>query len=151
MTGVSPEAQLKGFIAKFAPANQRLIRATRTWMRRRMPTANELVWDNYNFLVIAYCPTEKPTDSFFSIAAGANGVGIAFGYLGSKLPDPHGILLGSGKLNRFIRVPDAKTLERPEVKALISASIEIGKAPLQKTGRGRLVIRSISTKQRPRK
>jgi hypothetical protein len=28
-------------------------------MRKRLPAANELVYDNYNFLVIAYCPSNK--------------------------------------------------------------------------------------------
>jgi hypothetical protein len=35
----------------------------RSAVRKRFPTANELVWDNYNFFVIGYSPTERPTDS----------------------------------------------------------------------------------------
>ena len=31
-------------------------------MRKRFPTANELVYDNYNFFVIGYCTTERPSD-----------------------------------------------------------------------------------------
>ena len=89
------EKQLKGFIDKFEPKNQALIRAVRKMFRKRFPTANELVWDNYNFFVIGYSPTERPSDTFFSIAAGPSGVGLAF-YRGATLPDPHGILLGSG-------------------------------------------------------
>ena len=62
------ETQLRSFIDKFAPEDQRLIRAVRAAVRRRFPTANELVWDNYNFFVIGYSPTERPTDSIVSIA-----------------------------------------------------------------------------------
>lgn len=144
------EKQLKRFIGKFEPKNQALIRAVRKIFRKRLPTANELVWDNYNFFVIGYSPTERPSDTFFSIAAGANGVGLAF-YRGATLPDPHGILLGSGSQNRFIRIESAQTLADPHVDTLISAAIEQGKAPLPATGRGRLIIRSISAKQRPRR
>jgi len=151
MSSATSEQQLKTFIAKFEPSNQRLIRSVRKWMRQRMPSANELVYDNYNFFVIGYCPSLRPTDSILSIAAGANGVGISFGYIGTKIPDPHKILLGAGKLNRFIRVESMETLERPEVQALITAAIGVVKVALPATGKGTLVIRSISAKQRPRR
>src|SRR5512132_1980798 len=118
----APEAQLRAFIAKFSPDDQRRIRAVRAAMRRRLPTANELVWDNYNFFVIGYSPTERPTDSVLSLAAGASGVGLSF-YRGATLPDPHRILLGAGTQNRFIRLESARTLARPEVEALIAAAV----------------------------
>ena len=69
------EKQLKSFIDKFEPKNQALIRGLRKVLRKRFPTANELVWDNYNFFVIGYSATERPSDSIVSIAATANGVG----------------------------------------------------------------------------
>src|SRR5262249_31700255 len=85
VTGAAAERQLRGFSAKFGPADQKLICAVRKAARRRFPTAHELVYDNYNFLVIGYSPTEKPTDSIISIAARANGVGLCFIH-GAKLP-----------------------------------------------------------------
>lgn len=145
-----PEEQLQSFIDKFDPKHQALIRAVRKALRKRLPTANELVWDNYNFFVIGYSPTERPSDSFFSIAAAANGVGLAF-YRGAELPDPHHMLLGSGSQNRFVRLESAKTLERPEIAALMSAAIAQGRAPLSASGGGKLIIRSISAKQKPRR
>jgi hypothetical protein len=77
-TGAAAERQLRSFIAKFAPADQRLIRAVRTAMRRRLPTAHELVYDNYNFFVIGYGPTARPSEAVLSIAARANRVAICF-------------------------------------------------------------------------
>ena len=144
------EAQLRTFIDKFAPKDQRLIRAVRSAVRKRFPTANELVWDNYNFFVIGYSATERPSDSVLSLAAGASGVGLSF-YRGASLPDPHGILLGSGTQNRFVRLESAKTLARPEIEALIAAAVAQMRVPLPAKGRGKLFIRSISAKQRPRK
>jgi hypothetical protein len=145
-----PEEQLQGFIEKFGPKSQALIRAVRKALRKRLPTANELVWDNYNFFVIGYSATERPSDSIVSIAAAANGVGLAF-YRGASLPDPHKILLGSGSQNRFIRLESAETLSRPEVDALISAAVAQAKTPLAASGRVTLTIRSISKKQKPRR
>jgi len=144
------EEQLQSFIDKFEPKHQALIRAVRKALRKQLPTANELVWDNYNFFVIGYCPTERPSDSYFSIAAAANGVGLAF-YRGADLPDPQHVLLGSGSQNRFVRLESAKTLDRPEIAALMNAAIAQGRAPLPATGGGKLIIRSISAKQKPRR
>ncbi len=144
------EEQLKGFIDKFEPKNQALIRQMRKALRKRLPTANELVWDNYNFFVIGYSATERPSDSIVAIAAAANGVGLAF-YSGATLPDPHKILLGSGSQNRFIRLGSAEVLSRPEVEALIAAAVAQAKTPLAASGERKLVIRSISAKQKPRR
>ena len=146
----TPEQQLAAFIAKFDSRNQALIRSVRRALRRRLPTANELVWDNYNFFVIGYSATERPSDSVVSIAAAANGVGLSF-YRGATLPDPQGILEGAGVQNRFIRLDSARTLERPEVEALIAAAVAQNRAPFAKSGRGKLLIRSVSKKQKPRR
>jgi hypothetical protein len=52
------EKQLKRLIDKFEPKHRALIREMRKILRRRMPSANELAYDNYNFFVLGYCPTE---------------------------------------------------------------------------------------------
>jgi hypothetical protein len=147
---VSAAAQLKNFIAKFDPKNQALIRGVRKALRQRLPTANELVYDNYNFFVIGYCSTERPSDCIVSIAAGANGISLTF-YYGASLPDPHQVLSGSGNQNRFLRLESEATLRRPEIAALISAASAQAKTPLSTEGKGKLIIRSISKKQRPRR
>jgi hypothetical protein len=147
----TPEQQVQGFIDKFTPHHQALIRAARKALRKRLPAAHELVYDNYNFFVIGYCSTARPSDCILSLAAGANGVGLSFPYVGTALPDPHKLLQGSGSSNRFIRLPYAEVLARPEVDALIAAAIAQAKTPLPTTGKGPLVIRSISAKQRPRR
>jgi hypothetical protein len=149
-SGEPPAKQLAGFIAKFDPAMASRIRSVRRALQRRFPTANELVYDNYNFFVIGYCSSERPSDCIVSLAANAKGVGLAF-YYGATLPDPHKILQGSGNQNRFIRVENAATLAKPEVEALLRAAAAQGKVPLPASGRGRLIIRSISAKQRPRR
>lgn len=144
------ERQLATFIARFEPSHAALIRASRAEMQRRLPSAIELVYDNYNFFVIGYSATARPSDCILSIAAAANGVGISF-YHGASLPDPNGILLGSGVQNRFVRLASIETLRSPAVVALISAAVAQARTPLASTGAGRLVIQSISAKQRPRR
>jgi hypothetical protein len=148
--GASATQQLEGFIDKFDAKNAALIRSVRKALRKRLPTASELVYDNYNFFVIGYCSTERPSDCIVSLVANANGVGLSF-YYGATLPDPHKLLLGSGSQNRFIRLESAATLERPEVEELIAAAVAQGERPLPASGKGKLIVRSISTKQRPRR
>ena len=148
--GASGEDQLEIFIDKFDSKNAALIRSARKTLRKRLPAANELVYDNYNFFVIGYCSTERPSDCIVSIAAAANGVGLSF-YYGAFLPDPLKLLLGSGSQNRFIRIESAATLAHPAVEELIAAAIAQAKRPLPASGRGKLVIRSISKKQKPRR
>ena len=145
-----PEARLEQFIEKFEPDHQTLIRAIRRKLRKQFPTGTELAYDNYNFFVIGYSPTERPSDSVVSIAAAANGGGLCF-INGARLPDPQKVLVGSGKQTRFLRLPSAAVLDRPEVKALLDAAMADLKTPFPARGRGKLVIRSVSAKQRPRR
>jgi hypothetical protein len=149
-TPVPAEKQVRSFIAKFDPKHQTLIRTVRQALRKRLPAANELIYDNYNFFVIGYCATERPSDCILSMASAANGVSLFFMH-GASLPDPHKVLLGSGNQTRFVRLETAQVLERPEVKALIAAAVAHCKAPLPPQGRGKLIIRSVSAKQRPRR
>ena len=149
-TSAETERQVRSFIEKFDPQNQKLIRAVRKALRSRLPTANELVYDNYNFFVIGFGPTERPSDCILSIAAAANGVSICFLY-GATLPDPKKVLTGSGNQTRFLKLPTADVLKRPEVDALIAAAVRQAKLPFPESGRRKLIIRSVSIKQRPRR
>ena len=144
------EKQLDSFIAKFDSAHQALIRRLRKALRKRFPTANELAYDNYNFFVIGYSPTDRPSDTILSMAAAANGVSLYF-MQGARLPDPHNVLLGSGNQVRFVRLESPAVLRRREVQAVVAAAVAQAKKPLAASGRGRLIIRSISAKQRPRR
>jgi hypothetical protein len=145
-----PEEQLRSFIDKFDPKHRAVIRAARKALRKRFPTATELVYDNYNFFVIGFGPSERPSDCFISIAAASNGVGLCFIH-GATLPDPTGILSGSGKQTRFVRLPSADVLEQPELQGLLNVAAEQARVPLPRRGRGKLIIRSVSAKQRPRR
>jgi hypothetical protein len=145
-----PETQLASFIAKFDLPMVRLIRSVRSALRKRLPTANELVYDNYNFFVIGYCSTERTSDCILSLAANGKGIILSF-YYGATLPDPTGILQGSGSQNRFIRLARAADLAKAENEALIAAAVRQAKTPLAAKGSGHLIIKSISAKQRLRR
>jgi hypothetical protein len=141
----TPEAQLRSFIDRLDPKDQKLFRSVRAAVRKRFPTANELAYDYSNSVVIGYSPTDRGIDGIVSIAARADGVRL---YLmnGPQLPDPKGLLLGSGKQTRFVRVEAASQLAHPDVEALIAAAIDRAKVPLPSKGKGKLIIRSAAAK-----
>lgn len=144
------EEQIDGFIAKFDPKMQKLIRSCRAAMRRRLPHAHELVYDNYNFFVIAYCSTERASDAILSLASNSHGVTLFFLW-GAKLPDPAKVLEGAAKQVRYLRLESAAALKRPEVDALIDAAAAYGKNPLAASGKAKTVVKAIAKKQRPRR
>src|SRR5262245_24443884 len=114
----TPEAQLRSYIDRLDPKNQRLFRSVRAALRKRFPTANELAYDYTRSIVIGYSPTDRGIDSIVAIAARATGVSLYFSQ-GPQLPDPKGILRGSGKQVRFVQLDSASQLANPGVKALI--------------------------------
>jgi hypothetical protein len=150
MKGDSPDNQLAGFIAKYTPEIGALAQAVLAKMRARLPGAVELVYDNYNALAIGFGPTERTSEAIFSIALFPRWVSLFF-LQGANLPDPQRLLKGSGKVARHIVLKDAADLDKPAVQELIAQALEHASKPLEGTGPGRIVIKSISAKQRPRR
>src|SRR4051812_29953361 len=105
----TPARQLAGFIAKYEARVAKLARSARAALRKQLPTAVEQVYDNYNFLAIGYCSTKRTSDCIVSLAVSPKGVALSF-YHGATLPDPAGLLLGSGRQNRFVRLESTPTL-----------------------------------------
>lgn len=147
---LTPAAQLRSFIDRFDPKDQKLIRSVRAAVRKRFPTANELAYDYNNSIVISYSPTDHGIDGIVAISARATGLALYFNQ-GHRLPDPKKLLLGSGKQTRFVPVDAADQLAHPDVEAMIAAAINLARVPLPSKGRGRLIIRGAAAKQRPRK
>ena len=102
MRAKSPAAQLAGFLAKFTPEVAASARAALARMRKRLPGAIELVYDNYNALAIGFGPTERASDAVFSIAVFPRWVSLFFLQSGTELPDPNGLLKGTGTRVRHI-------------------------------------------------
>jgi len=143
------EAELRSLITKFAPAHLRLIAAMRRKLRKRLPTAYEVVYEYHNLgaVVISFSPNEHGYEGVLGIRASADGVSLYFNYA-KELPDPAKLLQGSGKQCRSISLEGASTLARPEVASLIDEAIARNPVPFARAGRGSVVIRSTSAKKR---
>jgi hypothetical protein len=148
--GKDAEKQFASFLAKYTPEIADLAEEIRAEMRKLYPTALELVYDNYNALVIGYGPTERPSEAIFSIVLYPKWVSLFF--LQAKgLPDPDRILRGAGTVARHIVLPSAAALHLPQVRSLMREAQARAKAPFDSKGAYRLIIRSISPTQRPRR
>lgn len=132
---------------KFDAAQQAAIRAVRTGMRKRLPAANELLYDYGSFFVLAYATTEHPKDAVASIAARPDGLRL---YLlhGSRLPDPQKLLRGAGSQVRYVVLEKPGMLASSGVEALLAAAIAIAGIDMQKSQRGKLVDRTPGQKKR---
>jgi hypothetical protein len=148
---VTAEAELEGFIAKFAPEMQSRIRGCRRKLQNRFPRAIQLVYDNYNFFVIGFGPTRRPSDAIFSLAAHRRGVNLCFLQRGPELPDPTSILRGNGKVVRNVALDAPDDLDQPDVTALIDAALQMATTPMESATGPELVIQSVAAKHRPRR
>jgi len=146
----SAEAELRGLIARFAPTELRLIGTMRRSLRKRLPTAHEVVYEYRDCVVISFSPNERGYEGVLSVRASAQGVQLYFNR-GRELPDPAKLLRGSGTQVRFIQMEGATTLARPPVARLIAEAIARNRVPFAPTGRGPVLIRSTSAKQRRRR
>jgi hypothetical protein len=147
---VDAQAQLEAFIDKYSPEVVADARRALAFLTQRLPTATRLVYDNYNALVIGFGANEQVGGIVFSLALYPRYVTLFFAR-GVELPDPNGLLEGSGKGVRHVKLRPVSRLEMPEVAALIDAALAIATPPLPATGNGPLIIKSISAKQRPRR
>jgi hypothetical protein len=147
----SAEAQLRTLIAKFAPAHRRLIGAIRRSLRKRLPTAHEVVYEYHNqgAVVISFSPNERGYEGVLAIRADASGVRLYFNR-GKELPDPEKLLQGSANA-RWIHMEGASSLARPAVARLIDEALARNRVPFARAGRGPVVIRSASAKPRRRR
>jgi len=148
---MNAEAQLAVFMARFTPEVAELAGAVLDKMRTRFPSAIQMVYDNYNFLVIGFSPTERPSQAIFSIALSARAVNLCFLQEAGTFPDPKKLLQGNGKQARHIRLESTEALDRPAIKALMSQAVKRAAVPFAATTAGQLIIKSVSAKQRPRR
>lgn len=146
---MNADAQLDTFMAKYSPEVVSDVRRALAFLEARLPTASRLVYDNYNALVVGFGAGDKVGDVILSIALYPRWVTLFF-LRGIDLPDPSGLLQGSGAQVRSVRLQPISRLETPEVNALIDAAVAQA-PPLPVSGTGPLIIKSVSAKQRPRR
>ena len=147
---VEAEARLGEFLAKFTPEIEGRATAIIAAMRARLPGAVMPVYDNYNALAVAFGASDRVRDVVFSIAVYPRWVSLFFAR-GVDLDDPDGVLKGEGNLVRHIVLAGPEALDDPAVADLMARALAQAAPPIDPAGRGGVVIKSVSAKQRPRR
>jgi hypothetical protein len=148
---MTPKQTLDTLLAKYDPGVAKVGREALAAMRKLLPGASELVYDNYNALAIGFAPTERASHAVMSIALYPRWVTLFF-LQGRRLTDPTHRLRGSGsRVRHIVLEKGAATLCEAAVADLIRQAIAQADPPLPQAGKGKLIIKSISAKQRPRR
>jgi hypothetical protein len=138
-------------MARYRPEVVSIARAALATLRTLLPGTVEMVYDNYNALVIGFSPSERPSDAILSIALYPRWVNLYFLQDATELPDPDGLLRGSGNRVRSVRLTSVGDIEKPAVRGLIAEALTRAEPPIDPKRRRRLTIRAVSAKRRSRK
>jgi hypothetical protein len=144
------QQQLDGFLKKYSPEMEKLGRSAITHLRKRLPGAFCLVYDNYNALAVGFGPTAKPSALPISIAFYPRWATLFFMF-GAALDDPDKLLEGKGARIRSVRLDGLGMLKSAQIDKLITAAVLEAGWTLDSDSKGALMIQSISAKQRPRR
>jgi hypothetical protein len=150
MTTHAPQQQLELFLDRYSDEVAAAMRKALRHLRRRVPGATELVYDNYNALAVGFGPGDRASEIVLSIAAYPRWVTLFFAQ-GAGLLDPRKLLKGSGTRVRHIVLMGPEVLASSDVDALIGAALRSAKAAINPARKPALIIKSISARQRPRR
>ena len=147
-------AHLEAAIDKYDPKIAALGRKALALMRKRLPGALEMVYDNYNALGVGFSGADKSSKIPLSVVLYPRWITLFF-MKGGALPDPERRLEGKGSTVRSIRIETPKALADlfadDYVGQLMTAAVMNSGWVLQSKARGRVLIKLVTPKQRPRR
>lgn len=142
--------ELRKFLLPYNQSIQSLVFELRKLISDTIPDTNELIWDNYNAVAIAYSKSEKLKDAICHIAVYAKHVNFGFNR-GAELSKRGLKLEGKGKLIRHIKVETLETFPRQEVKKMIYEAVGISESLneelITKNKKPKSIVMSISKKK----
>ena len=144
------QQQLDGLLKKYSPEMEKLGRAAIAYLRKRLPGAFCLVYDNYNALAVGFGPEAKASILPISIALYPRWATL-FLMFGATLDDPEGLLEGKGPRIRSVRLDGLGMLKSEAIDTLVAAAVVQAGWKLDPKAKGELIMQSVSAKQRPRR
>lgn len=121
MKTVDTFGTFKDAIRKASPAARRLSSALRTLISKVYPDVVEVPWPKLKVIGYGVGPM-KNTEHFCYIGVYGTHINLGFNY-GINLPDPNGLLEGTGKKFRHMKIMDLRDLNQPALKALLRAAV----------------------------
>src|SRR5262252_2183056 len=139
----SPKAQLSAFLSRFPPEIVALAKRCLPKLRRAFPGSYQLVYDYSNSLVVAFGMSERGYEAIVAMAIDPRRVRL---YFDKSLPDPKGLLEGSGAKVRSVTLEAASDLDHGDIHELVKAAIKHSGVTFPRTRSTRMVIKSESKK-----
>jgi hypothetical protein len=145
-----PPDELRRFLRPYDAAIVRLFLAARSAVLAAAPEADELIYDAYNAVSAAYSFTGRLKEAFCHVAAYRQHVNLGFNR-GGALPDPEGLLVGTGRSIRHVGLTAVEDLGRPGVRRLVAAAVAEGRGlgPSAPLGPRSSVRGAYPTRRRP--
>ena len=144
----SPSAQLSALLSRFPPEIVPLVKRCLPKLRRAFPGSYQLVYDYSKSLVVAFGMSERGYEAIVAMAISPRWVRL---YFDKSLPDPKGLLEGSGGKVRSVALSAASDLDHGDIQALVKAAIKHSGVTFPRNRSTRIVIKSQSKKGRPRR
>jgi hypothetical protein len=141
----SANAQFSGFLSRFPPEIVALVKRCLPKLRRAFPGSYQLVYDYESSLLVAFSMSERGYEAIVTIAIFPRWVRL---YFEKSLPDPKGLLQGSGTKVRSVTLKAASDLDHGDIHALIKAAIKHSGVTFPRTRTNRMVIKSAAIKRR---
>jgi len=128
-----PPRELLKFLKPYDAPVRELALQLRALLLEEMGPCYENIYDAYSAVAIGYGTSERMSDGIFHIAVYAKHVNLGFND-GATLPDPKGILQGSGSRIRHISIKTEDDLKRPELRSYIRRARRKALADARKLG-----------------
>lgn len=112
-------SQLQEFLEAYHPSIQELFWLLRSFILSQDEQANELIWDNYNALAIAYSRSEQLKDAYCHVALYTKHINFGLNR-GTELRQDILPLEGTGKLIRHIKINKIEDINITAFSTLIT-------------------------------
>jgi hypothetical protein len=112
----------EAIVTQFDSDIRELSRLARDLIYEVLPQVVEVPWVQQKVIGYGTGP-KKMSEHFAYIAPQKKHVNLGF-YYGAELPDPDGLLEGTGKLLRHVKIRSKEDLQKPAVRALLQQSTQ---------------------------
>jgi hypothetical protein len=146
----SPKSQFTALLSRYSPESVALGKRCLTKLDRAVPGAVHLVYEYNHSVVISISPSEKGYEGFAALAIYPEEVRLYF-QGGKDLPDPAGVLQGSGSKAKYVIVESASDLDKKDMQALLKAAIKHSGIAIPRTRASRMIIQSVQKNKKKAK
>src|SRR5690606_28415649 len=112
-------------------------------LRQRLPQADPLIFDNYNFLGVGFSADGSSSGVFVSLVLYPRWANLFF-FKGALMKDPEDLLEGNGKIIRHVRLDNESDFDLEQLEPLIAQAVDLCEPPLDPVRVGELRVHSIA-------